>query len=63
MERRRIQRIQIIQEIADLEQERDNGTNKLKWISCQTLTRFNFGDLEELYAGTVLIDSRLIKDQ
>ena len=45
MEQRRIQRIKIIQEIADLERERDKGTNKLKRISHQTLTRFNFGVL------------------
>ena len=60
MKRRRIQLIEIIQEIADLEWERDKGTNKLKRISCQTLTRFNFGVLEELYAGTVLLNLRLI---
>ena len=35
MERKRIQQIKIIQEIADLEQERDKGTNKLKRISYQ----------------------------
>ena len=60
MEQRRIQRIEIIQEIADLERERDKGTNKLKRISRQTLTRFNFGVLEELYASTMLLNLRLI---
>ena len=42
-ERRRIQQVEIIQEIADLERERDKNTNKLRRASCQTLTRFNFG--------------------
>ena len=57
---RRIQRIKIIQEMADIEREREKGTNKLKRIGRQTITRFNFGVLEELYAGTVLLNSRFI---
>ena len=42
-ERRRIKQVEVIQEIADLERERDRNTNKLRRASCQTLTRFNFG--------------------
>ncbi len=47
-EQTRIYRVEIIQEIADLERERDKNTNKLKRASRQTLTRFNFGALEAL---------------
>ena len=39
-EQRRNQRVEIIQEIADLERERDKTTNKLRRASGQTLTRF-----------------------
>ena len=59
-ERRKIQRKEIIQEIADLERERDKSTNKLRRISCQALTRFNFGVLEDLFVGTAHLNSRLI---
>ena len=57
---RMIQRVEIIQEIADLERERDKTTNKLRRASCQTLTRFNFGVLEDLFLRTTHFNSRLI---
>ena len=59
-EQRRIQRVKIIQEIADLERERDKSTNKLRRASRQTLTRFNFGVLEDLFVRTAHLNSRLI---
>ena len=52
--------MEIIQEIADLERERDKNTNNLRRASHQTLSRFNFGVLEDLFAGTVQLNSRLI---
>ena len=57
---RRIQRVEIIQEITDIERERDKTTNKLKRASCQTLTRFNFGVLEDLFVRTAHLNSRII---
>ena len=59
-DRRRIQRVEIIQEIADLERERDRNTNKLRRASHQTLTRFNFGVLEDHFVRTAQLNSRLI---
>ena len=60
MEQRRDERIEIVQEIADLEQERDKETNKLRRMSRQTLSRFNFGVLEGLYARVRHLNLRLI---
>ena len=45
----RVQRMEVIQEIADLERERDRTTNRLRRICNQTLTMFNFGRMEDLY--------------
>ena len=59
-ERTRIQRVEIIQEIADLERERDKTTNKLRRASRQTLTRFNFGVLKDLFLRNTDFNSRLI---
>ena len=59
-EQRRNQRVEIIREIADLERERDKTTNKLRRASRQTLTRFNFGVLEDLFLRTTHFNSRLI---
>ena len=59
-ERTRIQRVEIIQEIADIERERDKTTNKLKRASCQTLTRLNFGVLEDLFVRAAHLNSRII---
>ena len=59
-ERTRIQQVEIIQEIADLERERDKNTNKLRRASRQTLTRFNFGALEDLFVTTAQLNLRLI---
>ena len=57
-EQRRIQRVEIIQEIPDLERERDKSTSQLKKASCQTLTRFNFGGLEDLFVRTAHLNLR-----
>ena len=48
-EQRRNVRVETIWEITDLERERDKTTNKLRRASCQTLTRFNFRVLEDLF--------------
>ena len=52
--------MEIIQEIADIERERDKTTNKLKRASCQTLTRFNFGVLEDHFVRIAHLNSRII---
>ena len=52
--------MEIILEIIDLERERDKSTNKLRRASCLTLTRFNFGVLEDLFVGTAHLNLRLI---
>ena len=59
-ERRRIQWVEIIQKVTDLERKRDKSTNKLRRASRQTLTRFNFGVLEDLFVRTAHLNSRLI---
>ena len=59
-EQRRNLRVEIIWEITDLERERDKTTNKLRRASHQTLTRFNFGVLEDLFLRTAHLNSRLI---
>ncbi len=59
-DQRRNLRVEIIQEIGDLERERDKTTNKLRRASRQTLTRFNFGVLEDLFRRTTHFNSRLI---
>ena len=59
-EQRRNLRVETIQEIADLERERDKTTNKLRRASRQTLTWFNFGVLEDLFVRTAHLNSRLI---
>ena len=50
----------MVKEITDLEQERDKETNKLKRMTRQTLSRFNFGVLEGLYARVRYLNLRLI---
>ena len=59
-EQTRIQRMEIIQEIADLERERDRTTNRLRRSCNQTLSKFNFGRMEDLYIALMDLDSRLI---
>ena len=58
-EQTRIQRMEIIQEIADLERERDRTTNRLRRSCNQTLSKFNFGRMEDLYIALMDLDSRL----
>ena len=55
----RVQRMEVIQEIADLERERDRTTNRLRRSCNQTLTKFNFGRMEDLYIALMDLDSRL----
>ena len=43
------QRIEIIQELTDLERERDKEANKLRRKACQTIHRINFSQIEEGY--------------
>ena len=56
VEQRREERMEIIMELADLKQERDKETNKLRRMSHQTLSRLNFGVLEELYITGEIIN-------
>ena len=55
----RLQRMELITPIADLERERDKFTNRLRRLNCQTLTRFNFQGLEDTYITTTNLNSRL----
>ena len=55
----RVQRMEVIQEIADLERKRDRTTNSLIRSCNQTLTKFNFGRMEDLYIALMDLDSRL----
>ena len=41
-EQRRVQRMELIQQIADLEREQDRCTNRLRRSCNQTLSKFNF---------------------
>ena len=49
LEQRWEARMKLIKEMADLECERDKETDKLKRKARQTLLRFNFRVLEEMY--------------
>ena len=51
--------MEIIQEITDLERERDKMTNRLRRSCNQTLSKFNFGRMEDLYVALIDVDSRL----
>ena len=55
----RVQRMEVIQEIADLERERDRTTNRLRRICNQTLTKFNFGRMEDIYIALIDLDAIL----
>ncbi len=44
------QRMDVIQELADLERKRDKEANKLRRRARQTILRINFSQLEEGYA-------------
>ena len=58
-EQRRLQHMELILQIADLERERDKNTNRLRRMNCQTLSRFNFGGLENTFIVTTDLNSRL----
>ena len=52
------QRLAVIQEMADLERERDKEANKLRRRARQTILRINFSQLEEGYACVKEIHDR-----
>ena len=52
------QRMDVIQELADLERERDKEANKLRRRARQTILRINFSQLEEGYARVKEIHNR-----
>ena len=54
------QRLQLVQEPADLEKEQDKEVNKLRRKHKQTLSRYNFIDLESLYIYVRDLHTRLI---
>ena len=53
------QRMELIIEIDSLEREGNNITNWLRRTSCETLTRFNFKELDNIYITTTNLYSRL----
>ena len=55
----KLQRMDLITQIADLEKERDRFTNRLRRLNRQTLTRFNFEGLEGTFISTTNLNSRL----
>ena len=58
-EQRRLQPMELITQIADLEREWDKNTNRLRRMNCQTLSRFNFEGLENTFIVTTDLNSRL----
>ena len=58
-EARRLQRMELITQIADLERERHKFTNRLRRLNHQTLTRFNFEGLEHTFITTTNLNSRI----
>ena len=58
-EQRRLQQMELITQIADLERERDKFTNRLRRLNRQTLSRFNFEGLENTFIITTDLNSRL----
>ena len=60
IEQRREERMEILQQMTDLERERAKKTNNLKRKTRQTVSRFNFLDIEETYAHVRNLISRLI---
>ena len=58
-EQRRLHRMEVIQQTADLERERDRTTNRLRRSCNQTLTKLNFGRMEDLYIALMDLNSRL----
>ena len=59
VEGRRVQRMELILQIADLERERDRCTIRLRRMCNQSLSKFNFGRMEDLYIALMDLDSRL----
>ena len=52
-EQTRIQRMESIQKIADLARERDRTANRLRRSCNQTLSKFNFGRMEDLFIALI----------
>ena len=52
-EQRRVQHMELILQIADLERDRDRSTNRLRRLCNQSLSRFNFSRMEDLYIGLI----------
>ena len=51
-------RLAVIQELGDLERERDREANRLRRRACQTILRINFSQLEEGYAHVKEVHNR-----
>ena len=51
--------MEVIQEIFDLERERDRTTNRLRRSCNQTLPKVNFGRMEDFYTALMDLDFRL----
>ena len=58
-EQRRLHRMEVIQQTADLERERDRTTNRLRRSCNQTHTKFKVGRMEDPYIALMDLDSRL----
>ena len=58
-EQRRLHRMELITQIADLEREQDKYTNRLRRLNRQTLSRFNFEGLENTFITTTDLNSRV----
>ena len=54
-----LKRMEVVQEIVNLEGERDRTTNRLRRSCNQALTNFNFGRMENLYIALMDLDCRL----
>ena len=58
-EGRRVQQMELILQIADLERDQDRSTNRLRRMSHQTLSTFNIEGLETVYIATTELNSQL----
>ena len=56
---RRVQPMELILQIADLEHDSDRITNKLRRMCNQSLSRFNFSRMEDLYIGLIELNTTL----
>ena len=58
-EQRIVRHMELILQIADLEQDRDRSTNCLRRFCNQSITRFNFTRMEDSYIGLLELDTTL----